>query len=294
MLTEASTEEARVAPPRARRGGARARSTAAASSRWSATLDAFAAALRRENHTLKRALTDPRLFSGIGNAYSDEILHRARLSPVALTQQLADDEIERLLRGDRRPCSGVDRPARARRPATASPRRSPRSAPRWRCTAGTGSRARTCGSPVQRIVYAENETNYCARCQTGGRLLADRVAVAAPQGGLAADPRGAGGEPGRHPDPDAGPGLGRGCSQRAGPGCRRVAGGAIGRAGKRHASGVLRGARDRHGDAHRRLGRREDRRPGAEGRTVCGPSSPRWASASASARCWPSSASSRG
>ncbi len=87
------------------------------------TPEAFAAALRRENHTLKRALTDPRLFSGIGNAYSDEILHAARLSPVALTQRLDDDEVRRLHAATRRRAPDLDRPAPRRRPGAASPRR---------------------------------------------------------------------------------------------------------------------------------------------------------------------------
>jgi formamidopyrimidine-DNA glycosylase len=135
---------------------------------------AFREALGRESHTLKRALTDPRLFSGIGNAYSDEILHRARLSPVKLTRQLNDEEIERLRLATRetleawtaalRQETGEGFPERvtAFRPGMAVHGRF-----RQPCPA--------CGSPVQRIVYAENETNYCAQCQTAGRLLADRA-----------------------------------------------------------------------------------------------------------------------
>jgi len=138
-----------------------------------ATREQFAEALRRENHTLKRSLTDPRLFSGIGNAYSDELLHRAGMSPVKLTSQLTDEEVERLHRAT------VD---------TLSEWRD-----RLRAEAGEGFPEKVtafregmavhgrfgqpcpgCGSKVQRIVYAEGETNYCPRCQTGGKLLSDR------------------------------------------------------------------------------------------------------------------------
>jgi formamidopyrimidine-DNA glycosylase len=131
----------------------------------------FRSRLKSENHTLKRALTDPRLFAGIGNAYSDEILHRARLSPISLTKDLQEDEIRRLhvstiavlndwsarLKSDKFPekvtafREGMAVHGRYRQPCP------------------------VCGSPVQRIVYAENETNYCARCQTGGKILADRA-----------------------------------------------------------------------------------------------------------------------
>lgn len=137
-------------------------------------LPAFAAALRRENHTLKRSLTDPRLFSGVGNAYSDEILHAARLSPMKLTSRLTDTEIERLFRATQeqmgrwigllREQTGSDFPAKvtAFRPEMAVHGRYGKPCP-------------MCGSPVQRIVYAENECNYCAECQNEGRLLADRA-----------------------------------------------------------------------------------------------------------------------
>jgi formamidopyrimidine-DNA glycosylase len=133
----------------------------------------FREALVRESHTVKRALTDPRLFHGIGNAYSDEILHRAKLSPLVLTGRLTQEEIERLRAATRevlvewterlRAQSGQDFPegVTAFRPEMAVHGRYKKPCP-------------VCGSPVQRIVYAENETNYCARCQTGGRLLADR------------------------------------------------------------------------------------------------------------------------
>ncbi len=139
-----------------------------------ATCHQFAEALRRESHTLKRALTDPRLFSGIGNAYSDEILHAAKLSPMQLTQKLSDEQVTGLFHatqetlrewtarlveetGDRFP-----EKVTAFRPGMAVHGRYGQPCPR-------------CGSPVQRIAYAANEANYCAPCQTGGKLLADRA-----------------------------------------------------------------------------------------------------------------------
>lgn len=141
---------------------------------FEADLPAFRAALLRENHTLKRALTDPHLFSGIGNAWSDEILHRARLSPVQLTRQLDDDAIERLYEACKHVLrEGIDK---------------------WRADAGEGFPEKVtafrpdhavhgryglpcpvCGTSVQRIRFAANEVNYCPRCQTGGKLLADRA-----------------------------------------------------------------------------------------------------------------------
>ncbi len=139
-----------------------------------ATRAQFQAVLTRENHTVKRALTDPRLFGGIGNAYSDEILHRARLSPLALTSRLSEPEIERLFaatggtltewteRLRRETGAGFPEKVTAFREGMAVHGRFKRPCP-------------DCGAPVQRIVYAEHETNYCARCQTGGRLLADRA-----------------------------------------------------------------------------------------------------------------------
>ncbi|TMQ59073.1 MAG: formamidopyrimidine-DNA glycosylase [Candidatus Eisenbacteria bacterium] len=138
-----------------------------------APLDAFRVALLRENHTLKRALTDPRIMSGIGNAYSDEILHRARLSPLQLTRKLDEGEIERLWRATRETLTlWLDR---LRREAGDS---FPEKVTAFREGMAVHGRYRQpcpdCGAPVQRIVYAENETNYCARCQTAGRLLADR------------------------------------------------------------------------------------------------------------------------
>jgi formamidopyrimidine-DNA glycosylase len=138
-----------------------------------ASFEQFRRALTRENHTLKRSLADPHLFSGIGNAYSDEILHRARLSPLRLTQQMNAAEIQALydatretlhdwierLRRDRR--GGFPEKVTAFRPEMAVHGKYRKPCP-------------VCGCPVQRIVYAENETNYCPGCQTGGKLLADR------------------------------------------------------------------------------------------------------------------------
>lgn len=140
---------------------------------FAADLAQFTARLTLRNHTLKRALTDPTLFSGIGNAYSDEILHKARLSPVKLTQKLAPEEIERLYVSTREVLtwwlehfrdevgSGFPEKVTAFRPEMA--------------THGKfGEPCPDCGDPIQRIRYADNETNYCPTCQTGGKLLADR------------------------------------------------------------------------------------------------------------------------
>ena len=135
---------------------------------------AFAARLTSENHTLKRALTDPRLFSGIGNAYSDEILHRARLSPMALTRKLGAEEVGRLFEATRAVL--LEWTGRLRDEAGSG---FPDKVTAFREGMAVHGRYRqpcpVCGSPVQRIRYAANETNYCARCQTGGRLLADRA-----------------------------------------------------------------------------------------------------------------------
>jgi formamidopyrimidine-DNA glycosylase len=138
-----------------------------------ATAAEFGSRLRSENHTVKRTLTDPHMFSGIGNAYSDEILHAARMSPLKLTSSLSDDEVEALFQATRdvliewqrrlRDEAGDDFPEKvtAFRPAMAVHGRYGKPCP-------------ACGSPIQRIVYARNEANYCSRCQTGGRLLSDR------------------------------------------------------------------------------------------------------------------------
>jgi formamidopyrimidine-DNA glycosylase len=140
-----------------------------------ATLDlrAFSAQLRKENHTLKRALADPRLFAGIGNAYSDEILHRARLSPVALTSQLDEEQVLRLYGATR--ATLQDWVARLRTEAKGQfPEKVTAFREGMAVHGRFGEPCPICGSPVQRIRYADNETNYCARCQTGGKLLADR------------------------------------------------------------------------------------------------------------------------
>ncbi len=137
------------------------------------TFEQFEAALRSENHTLKRALTDPHLFSGIGNAYSDEILHRARLSPVTLTQKLSAADSARLYEAVREVL--LEWTQRLRDDAKDG---FPENVTAFRQGMAVHGRFKqpcpVCQSPVQRIRYASNETNYCARCQTGGKLLADR------------------------------------------------------------------------------------------------------------------------
>jgi formamidopyrimidine-DNA glycosylase len=139
-----------------------------------AGLPRFRDVLTRENHTAKRALTDPRLFSGIGNAYSDEILHRARMSPARLTQRMSEEEIARLHAA----VEAVLGEWVARLSAEAG-RAFPENVTAFREGMAVhgryGKPCPACGSPVQRIVYAENESNYCATCQTGGKLLADRA-----------------------------------------------------------------------------------------------------------------------
>jgi formamidopyrimidine-DNA glycosylase len=137
------------------------------------TIDQFRDALTREQHTLKRSLTDPHLFSGIGNAYSDEILHAAQLSPLKLTRSLSDEEARRLFDATRKTLElWIDRFRAEARGGF------PEKVTAFREGMAVHGRFRQpcprCGSPVQRIVYADNECNYCARCQTGGRLLADR------------------------------------------------------------------------------------------------------------------------
>ena len=136
-------------------------------------LSSFAETLRRGNHTLKRALTDPHLFSGIGNAYSDEILHAARLSPFKQTASMTDDDIRRLYESTR--TTLLQWTARLQREAGDE---FPEKVTAFREGMAVHGRYRQpcpdCGAPVQRVVYAANEANYCANCQTGGRLLADR------------------------------------------------------------------------------------------------------------------------
>ena len=138
------------------------------------TLGTFAAQLRAANHTLKRALTDPHLFSGIGGAYSDEILHHAGLSPLALTSGLDDAAVERLWQSTREVLSHWTTRLRAQTGGAF-----PKEVTAFRAGMAVhgryGQACPVCASPVQRIVYAETETNYCARCQTGGRILADRA-----------------------------------------------------------------------------------------------------------------------
>jgi formamidopyrimidine-DNA glycosylase len=138
-----------------------------------ADLPAFRAALERESHTLKRALTDPALFSGIGNAYSDEILHRARLSPMKLTGRLSDAEVAALFEATRAVLG--EWTARLRAEVGEG---FPEKVTAFREGMAVHGRYRQpcpdCGAPVQHILHGESEFNYCARCQTGGRLLADR------------------------------------------------------------------------------------------------------------------------
>lgn len=132
----------------------------------------FAERLKAENHTLKRSLTNPRLFSGIGNAYSDEILFRAKLSPVMLTRSLDDSQIRTLFDATREVMA--EWTDRLRHEAGDWPDKVTAFHPAMAVHGRYGQPCPVCGSPVQRIVFADNETNYCARCQTGGRLLADR------------------------------------------------------------------------------------------------------------------------
>jgi formamidopyrimidine-DNA glycosylase len=140
----------------------------------SASLAEFSARLTSENHTLKRALADPRLFSGIGNAYSDEILHRARLSPVMLTRRIRGEEIARLYDATR--ATLVEWTSRLRAEAGDDfPEKVTAFHDEMAVHGRFGEPCPVCGSTVQRIRYASNETNYCARCQTGGKLLADRA-----------------------------------------------------------------------------------------------------------------------
>ena len=136
-------------------------------------LDAFAQTLTSANHTLKRALTDPRLFSGIGNAYSDETLHHARLSPVALTQKLTREEIERLHDAVQETLAHWIRLLR-KETGESFPENVTAFRPEMAVHGKFGQPCPTCGAKVQRIRYADNETNYCPTCQTGEKLLADR------------------------------------------------------------------------------------------------------------------------
>jgi formamidopyrimidine-DNA glycosylase len=171
-FTEAGTQHRASLHVAAGEGGLRALD-AGGIDIFAAGLDEFAAALRVENHTLKRSLTDPRLFSGIGNAYSDEILHAAQLSPVAMTQRLDAGQIERLYGATR----GVLREwvERLRKQAAGKfPEKVTAFHEEMAVHGKYGKPCPRCGAKVQRIRYASNETNYCAACQTGGKLLADR------------------------------------------------------------------------------------------------------------------------
>jgi formamidopyrimidine-DNA glycosylase len=173
LLTEAGTKK-RAALHLVRGEAALAAHDAGGIDPLAADLAAFREALTRESHTVKRALTDPRFFSGIGNAYSDEILHAARLSPVRLTRQLTDEEVARLHGATRSTLTTwIDRlvaEARAAWPVKVTAFR-----PDMAVHGRFGQACPVCGAPVQRIVHADNETNYCVRCQTGGRVLADRA-----------------------------------------------------------------------------------------------------------------------
>ena len=141
---------------------------------FESTRDEFAERLQRENHTLKRSLTDPRLFSGIGNAYSDEILHRARISPIKHTRRLTEDDISTLYEATKATLAEwTDRLRRESKgdfPAKVTAFRE-----EMAVHGKFGQPCPVCGTPVQRIRYANNETNYCPRCQTEGKLLADRA-----------------------------------------------------------------------------------------------------------------------
>jgi formamidopyrimidine-DNA glycosylase len=138
-----------------------------------ADLETFARVLRDENHTLKRSLTDPHLFSGIGNAYSDEILHHARLSPLKLSQSLSDAEVARLFQSCRQVLVDWTEALR-RETGDGFPEQVTAFRKDMAAHGRYGQPCPVCGRPIQRIRYAENETNYCAACQTEGRLLADR------------------------------------------------------------------------------------------------------------------------
>lgn len=140
---------------------------------FAATLAEFSARVTSENHTLKRALTDPRLFSGIGNAYSDEILFQAKLSPVTLTQRLSAEEIQRLFEATRKTLTDWSNNLR-RKAGQKFPEKVAAFQEDMAVHGKYGKPCARCGTKIQRIRYASNETNYCPHCQTGGKLLADR------------------------------------------------------------------------------------------------------------------------
>ncbi len=173
VLTEASTKRRASLTAVAGRSALRAMDRGGLDVHLASDADVIAR-LRSENHTLKRALTDPRLFDGIGNAYSDEMLHAARLSPMQLTSRLSDEAAVRLVIAMRTTLS--DWTHRLREEAAGGwPEKVTAFRPEMAVHGRFKLACPVCGAPVQRIRYAENETNYCARCQTGGRLLADRA-----------------------------------------------------------------------------------------------------------------------
>jgi len=141
---------------------------------FSADYETFRARLRSGNHTVKRALTDPHLFSGIGNAYSDEILHRAKMSPFAMTSQLSDQAVRSLHEATKQTLKQWTEALRSQT-GDGFPEKVTAFREDMAVHGRYGKPCPVCGAPVQRIVYAENETNYCARCQTGGKILADRA-----------------------------------------------------------------------------------------------------------------------
>jgi formamidopyrimidine-DNA glycosylase len=141
---------------------------------FSSSFDLFRDKLKSENHTVKRSLTDPHLFSGIGNAYSDEILHRAKLSPFAQTKDLSDEEVRRLHEATKQTLNLWTERLR-KQTGDGFPEKVTAFRDEMAVHGRFGKPCPVCGAPVQRIVYAENETNYCARCQTGGKILADRA-----------------------------------------------------------------------------------------------------------------------
>ena len=141
---------------------------------FSAPLERFSAGLTSENHTLKRALTDPRLFSGIGNAYSDEILYHAQLSPIMLTQRMSPEDISRLFEATRQTLTEWTQNLRLKA-GEKFPEKVTAFQERMAVHGRYGKPCPRCGTKIQRIRYASNETNYCAHCQTGGKLLADRA-----------------------------------------------------------------------------------------------------------------------
>ena len=141
---------------------------------FSADYETFRSRLRSGNHTVKRALTDPHLFSGIGNAYSDEILHRAKMSPFAMTSQLSDQAVRSLHEATKQTLKQWTEALR-RQTGDGFPEKVTAFREDMAVHGRYGKPCPVCGAPVQRIVYAENETNYCARCQTGGKILADRA-----------------------------------------------------------------------------------------------------------------------